>query len=408
MLYHGPYDQPTNPNAPYVDGNPAAGIQGSIVPAASIEYDQREIVDVINEAYLRGCADNNDTPCAAPTDTDLTQLRKAIEGLILYWVINRHMDFTVGGPGADFPDLIAAMVYLSKYRITNNGSVTLWLAGSNVGIATPFVYDRPLIINHPNLDRISIIGAPLKGSPVQGSDFVYSGNLTNDQAAQLTMLRQRFGTELYFTGNNGIIIEGLLGIGVGGGLSNVLITSDGTGTAPGLTINNSYFTIFNSSIHGFAQNGIISNNSLLWSGGSFLSVSGCGSDGFEFQGGLGLGATQTIACSNGGNGFLAQAGAAIRQGAGGIYAKGNVQSGLIAASGAGVSVKNSSFLNNAAWGLYCIQAMVAALNSTFSGNTSGPLYANIGGGIYITGSTGFAGCSPALNTQGNGFAFIWG
>jgi len=52
MKYNQPYDQPSNPNAPYVDGNPAAGIQGSIVPAASIEYDQREIVNVISAAAL--------------------------------------------------------------------------------------------------------------------------------------------------------------------------------------------------------------------------------------------------------------------------------------------------------------------------------------------------------------------
>ena len=44
MKYNQPLDQPTNTNAPYIDGNPAAGIQGSIVPAASIEFDQREVV----------------------------------------------------------------------------------------------------------------------------------------------------------------------------------------------------------------------------------------------------------------------------------------------------------------------------------------------------------------------------
>ena len=45
MKYNQPFDQPSNPNAPYIDGNPSAGIQGSIVPAAAIEYDQREIVN---------------------------------------------------------------------------------------------------------------------------------------------------------------------------------------------------------------------------------------------------------------------------------------------------------------------------------------------------------------------------
>jgi hypothetical protein len=67
LKYNQPFDQPSNPNAPYVDGNPAAGIQGSIVPAASIEYDQREIVNVISAAAL------------SPTNADLTQLLQALK-----------------------------------------------------------------------------------------------------------------------------------------------------------------------------------------------------------------------------------------------------------------------------------------------------------------------------------------
>ena len=62
MKYNQPFDQPSSPNAPYVDGNPSAGIQGSIVPAASIEYPQREIMAAIQAAGLVG------------TNSDLTQL----------------------------------------------------------------------------------------------------------------------------------------------------------------------------------------------------------------------------------------------------------------------------------------------------------------------------------------------
>ena len=67
MKYNQPFDQPSSPNAPYVDGNPSAGIQGSIVPAASIEFPQREIVAAIQAAGL--VADNG----------DLTQLLKMIK-----------------------------------------------------------------------------------------------------------------------------------------------------------------------------------------------------------------------------------------------------------------------------------------------------------------------------------------
>ena len=58
MKYNQPFDQSSSPNAPYVDGNPSAGIQGSIVPAASIEFPQREIVNAIAAAGL--LPDNGD------------------------------------------------------------------------------------------------------------------------------------------------------------------------------------------------------------------------------------------------------------------------------------------------------------------------------------------------------------
>lgn len=67
MKYNQPFDQPSNPNAPYVDGNPGAGISGSIPPAASIEYPQREIVAVISAVG------------STPSNADLTQLLKALQ-----------------------------------------------------------------------------------------------------------------------------------------------------------------------------------------------------------------------------------------------------------------------------------------------------------------------------------------
>lgn len=71
MKYNQPFDQPGNPNAPYVDGNPGTGTQGSIPPAASIEYPQREIVNTITDAGL------------TPTNADNTQLAQAIQSGVL-------------------------------------------------------------------------------------------------------------------------------------------------------------------------------------------------------------------------------------------------------------------------------------------------------------------------------------
>lgn len=56
--------------AAYVDGNRSAGTKGSVVPAGAIEYPQREIDHVISFFGL------------TPANTDLEQLRKAIEAAI--------------------------------------------------------------------------------------------------------------------------------------------------------------------------------------------------------------------------------------------------------------------------------------------------------------------------------------
>lgn len=139
MQYNQPFDQPSNLNAPYIDGNPAAGIQGSIVPAEAIEFDQREVVEVITRANARNYIDFSGTPCAPPANPDLNtglpplqQLRKAIEGFIRAWdfIIDTTITFHVHGVGADFPDFNQAMQYLRRYYITTNGHVILQSAGA--------------------------------------------------------------------------------------------------------------------------------------------------------------------------------------------------------------------------------------------------------------------------------------
>lgn len=56
---------------PYVDANPALGVEGSMVPAAAIEHVQREVIEVIEAAGL------------VPTSEDLTQLLQAIQALVV-------------------------------------------------------------------------------------------------------------------------------------------------------------------------------------------------------------------------------------------------------------------------------------------------------------------------------------
>jgi hypothetical protein len=74
MKYNAPYGV-SDPNAPYINGNPSTGTMGSIPPAASIEYPQREIVNIIEATAL-----------AAPDNADLHQLAKAIQSQKLWSV----------------------------------------------------------------------------------------------------------------------------------------------------------------------------------------------------------------------------------------------------------------------------------------------------------------------------------
>lgn len=62
------YQPPIGADAsdPYIDANPAAGIEGSAVPAAALEHPMREIVDAIEHFGL------------VASSEDLTQLRQAI------------------------------------------------------------------------------------------------------------------------------------------------------------------------------------------------------------------------------------------------------------------------------------------------------------------------------------------
>ena len=67
MLYHPPTGS-TDPNAPYVGKNVAAGIQGSKVPPGAVEMTQRELVNLITQSGQ------------TPTDSDPNQVTRAVRG----------------------------------------------------------------------------------------------------------------------------------------------------------------------------------------------------------------------------------------------------------------------------------------------------------------------------------------
>jgi hypothetical protein len=80
MLYNQPYGKPaevTWGDTPYINGNPATGSPGSIPPAASIEYPQREIVNLIRASPL------------TPSNSDLMQLARALQSGAIWFGVDQ-------------------------------------------------------------------------------------------------------------------------------------------------------------------------------------------------------------------------------------------------------------------------------------------------------------------------------
>lgn len=443
MKYNQPFDQPSSPNAPYIDGSPQAGIQGSIVPAASIEFDQREVVEVITRANARGYVDFSGTPCAVPGNQDLTQLRKAIEGFITNWsfIIDTTITFKVHGTGYDFVDLNAAMAYLRKYYITPRGHVILQCAGavSPTPTAVQYTYNSQIIFSHPNNNRISVFGAPML-APVPVTDSGYASNGSSvptragDTQANLNMLRTKFATEFHFQGPNGIIVgmscPNLMH------LDGLLLTSDGNPLASGVSWVNSY--------------GIMNFDTNMG-----VAAVGFGGVGFYMElaasiGTAGPGNSENTLCpliSIGNN----AAGMALGDGSyftmsgnllafnggnyglqiwprGGVQMDGGVHCGSNGSHGVNMLLSSTCWIGgpmsggsaympshlwrNGGYGL-CAQfgwadAYVDCGASTPNANTTGSIYVSQGGNVHPNaGDQHISGaCSPAYGTVGNGNAYL--
>jgi hypothetical protein len=99
MKYQQPYGV-TDPNAPYINGNPAAGIEGSIPPALAFEEPMREIVNFITDSGM------------TPNDNDLHQLAESVQsGQVNYGIDagtqNAMITRLTPGLPAYYPGLIA-------------------------------------------------------------------------------------------------------------------------------------------------------------------------------------------------------------------------------------------------------------------------------------------------------------
>ena len=194
MRYNQPYGTPEPPLGSYpryVNGNPTTGTEGSIPPARAFDEDQIEIINVIANVGL------------TPNHTELDQLWQALQILIARKYITTPITKTVHGVGADFPDLQAAMRWLSEYTITQTGYVTFMVAPGK------WVYTATVELNHANMDRVAIQGGALLGATPAPSNFQITGyHSSSDGTQHIIYLRSVYATELAFTGGvNGFLVN---------------------------------------------------------------------------------------------------------------------------------------------------------------------------------------------------------
>lgn len=451
MKYNQPFDKPSDPNASYVDASSASATDGSMVPAAGVEFDQREIVEIIRQANSRGYIDFTGVPCPVAANGDLQQLRKAIEGFVRSWnfVIDSEVTFNVHGPGADFPDLISAMRYLGHYRITPHGHVTLQLAGANPtrGYALQYIYTETIYFQHPSNDRISVLGAPmLMPLPFTDDQYAINGHSTGQRLADaqtnLGILRSKFATELVWQGQGPIspLAWGGAAIWVTGislmDLDAILATTSPGGPGTAFMFTCSGYMNYQTHHSGLAA--VYFNCGFNWDDGGHMSIQGegldihmltslvavgCGMANNPGSGGMGAAVTNggfvtswgNMVCINGDGNGLYMWPRSGSQWDGGMYFSANAFQGLQTfhtsdlTIGATAGVGELSHIwRNGQWGMYVQFGQVNAEYTDFGEGTSnqnaaGSVVAQYGSGVACGAP---ARCSPPPGVVGNGNAIV--
>ncbi len=163
-----------DPEAPYINGDPRTGQNGSIPPAASFEHHQRELVHLI------------DFSGQEPDHTDLEQVRKAIR-----WMINHLIDFAKSGDGVDLYHGNEAEKYFFRSLV----------AGDNVSLTV-------LTNEETGRTSIRIDAAGAEEAPPAGE----SNTAANVGATGANVFKEKSGVEFRFrrikSGSGIVISEG--------------------------------------------------------------------------------------------------------------------------------------------------------------------------------------------------------
>lgn len=220
MLYNPPFGAPVIAGgAPYLNGNPVTGIQGSIPPAAAIEYPQREIVSAIIAAGL------------TPSNNNLTQLLQAIEllGRIPFCQDVGSPNNVVINPAPAITSYVTPLIYAIKVAFPNSGATNINVSGlGGVNLFTGALATLPaatlvaggIIIVSFDGAEFQLIGG---GTPVSGGGGGISvGNFNN---------LWHYGPDVG-TVNHVVVTTDNVGTGWSAGLTvEVLIANNNTGAS---------------------------------------------------------------------------------------------------------------------------------------------------------------------------------
>jgi hypothetical protein len=141
MQYVQPYGV-SDPNAPYINGNPATGVQGSIPPAEAFEDPQRELVALITGAAL------------SPDANNLTQVFAAVQ-----YIIQRQQPCF----GLDTGTVNALIMTLTP-------PATKYINGMPVRIYTATANTGPTTLDVNDLGPVPVVN--LAGAPLQPNDMI--------------------------------------------------------------------------------------------------------------------------------------------------------------------------------------------------------------------------------------------
>ena len=159
MKYNAPYGA-AGANDPYINGNPATGTMGSIPPAASIEFPQREIVNLVAAAGL------------TPDNADLNQLARGIQsGNIIY--------------GADTGSATAYAMTLNPPLLGYSDGLAVWMLPANAN-------SGPATLNVNGLGARNIVR--------RGGAALSAGDMPQQYKSLLTYNALHANFELYGTG----------------------------------------------------------------------------------------------------------------------------------------------------------------------------------------------------------------